>query len=104
MWSSAKSWMTRDSQGRQSTRLMKEKQKIINAARVLKLMKGGVLLLDEIDVILHPLRSELNWPLGQKVHLVCDSAFGTFLFDHVYVEIPAMYIHRILPSHRNQYK
>ena len=35
-------------------------------------VKGGVLLLDEIDVILHPLRSELNWPLGRKVPLVRD--------------------------------
>jgi hypothetical protein len=25
-----------------------------------------VLLLDEVDLILHPLKSELNWPLGAK--------------------------------------
>ena len=29
----------------------------------------GVLLLDEVDLILHPLKSELNWPLGQKLPL-----------------------------------
>ena len=26
----------------------------------------GVLLLDEVDLILHPLKSELNWPIGPK--------------------------------------
>jgi hypothetical protein len=29
----------------------------------------GVLLLDEVDSLLDPLRSELNWPLGQRVPL-----------------------------------
>ena len=24
------------------------------------------MLLDEVDLILHPLKSELNWPMGQK--------------------------------------
>jgi hypothetical protein len=37
--------------------------------RVLGLFHGGVLVLDEVDLILHPLRSELNWPLGGKVPL-----------------------------------
>ena len=27
---------------------------------------SGALLLDEVDLILHPLKSELNWPLGRK--------------------------------------
>ena len=36
---------------------------------VLELFKDGVLVLDEVDTILHPLRSELNWPLGGKVPL-----------------------------------
>ena len=34
---------------------------------ILKLFKAGVLLLDEVDLILHPLKSELNWPIGEKV-------------------------------------
>ena len=34
--------------------------------QILKLFKDGVLLLDEVDLILHPLKSELNWPLGIK--------------------------------------
>jgi hypothetical protein len=29
----------------------------------------GVLMLDEVDLILHPLRSELNWPLGKRLPL-----------------------------------
>ena len=26
----------------------------------------GVLLIDEVDLVLHPLRSELNFPIGEK--------------------------------------
>ena len=37
--------------------------------QVLGLFQSGILVLDEIDTILHPLRSELNWPLGGKVSL-----------------------------------
>ena len=33
---------------------------------ILKLFRSGVLLLDEVDLILHPLKSELNWPIGLK--------------------------------------
>jgi hypothetical protein len=33
---------------------------------ILKLFGAGVLLLDEVDLILHPLKSELNWPIGMK--------------------------------------
>ena len=36
------------------------------AAEILKLFKTGVLLLDEVDLLLHPLKSELNWPIGEK--------------------------------------
>lgn len=32
----------------------------------LKLFRSGVLLLDEVDLLLHPLKSELNWPIGLK--------------------------------------
>ena len=35
-------------------------------AEILKLFKSGVLLLDEVDLLLHPLKSELNWPIGFK--------------------------------------
>jgi hypothetical protein len=33
---------------------------------ILKLFRDGALLLDEVDLILHPLKSELNWPIGIK--------------------------------------
>ncbi len=35
-------------------------------AEILKLFRTGVLLLDEVDLLLHPLKSELNWPIGMK--------------------------------------
>ena len=28
--------------------------------------RAATLILDEVDLILHPLKSELNWPLGVK--------------------------------------
>ena len=33
---------------------------------VLDLWKSGILVMDEVDVLLHPLRSELNFPIGAK--------------------------------------
>jgi len=33
---------------------------------VMDLFQRSVLILDEVDLILHPLRSELNWPLGVR--------------------------------------
>ena len=36
---------------------------------VVDIFRSSVLLLDEVDLILHPLKSELNWPLGQKLPL-----------------------------------
>ena len=36
-------------------------------ARIMRLWKdNGVLILDEVDLLLHPLRSELNFPIGPK--------------------------------------
>ncbi|EKU21651.1 nxn protein, partial [Nannochloropsis gaditana CCMP526] len=34
--------------------------------RVLDMWRGGVLIMDEVDQLLHPLRSELNFPIGAK--------------------------------------
>ena len=34
--------------------------------KVLDMWKKGVLIMDEVDVLLHPLRSELNFPIGHK--------------------------------------
>jgi len=38
-------------------------------AKILALFKEGVMLLDEVDLILHPLKSELNFPIGDKFDL-----------------------------------
>lgn len=35
-------------------------------APILALWRDGVLLMDEVDVLLHPLRSELNFPIAEK--------------------------------------
>ncbi|KAH8066222.1 hypothetical protein JL722_639 [Aureococcus anophagefferens] len=37
--------------------------------RLLGLFKGGVAIVDEVDLVLHPLKSELNFPIGDKVPL-----------------------------------
>ena len=29
-------------------------------------MMDSIEIMDEVDIILHPLKSELNWPLGAK--------------------------------------
>ncbi|KAH3756032.1 nxn protein [Pelomyxa schiedti] len=34
--------------------------------KILDMWKRGVLIMDEVDVLLHPLRSELNFPIGHK--------------------------------------
>ena len=34
--------------------------------RIYHMWKQGVLIMDEVDVLLHPLRSELNFPIGNK--------------------------------------
>ena len=43
---------------------------------VFRMFHSGVLLMDEVDLILHPLKSELNWPLGAKVPLDLTSMNG----------------------------
>jgi len=43
-----------------------EPQEVYYCAEILKLFKSGTLLLDEVDLLLHPLKSELNWPIGYK--------------------------------------
>ena len=41
-------------------------QQAAECEKVLRIFKEGALILDEVDLILHPLKSELNWPLGRK--------------------------------------
>merc|ERR1711871_181469 len=38
-------------------------------SKILSLFKEGIMLLDEVDLILHPLKSELNFPIGDKFDL-----------------------------------
>ena len=40
-----------------------------SCVEILGVLRRSVLLLDEVDLVLHPLKSELNWPLGDKVAL-----------------------------------
>ena len=54
---------------------------------VLRLWHGGALFLDEVDVLLHPLRSELNFPIGNKHAIdLAGQRWGLpmFLFDAVF--------------------
>ena len=41
---------------------------------------GGVALLDEVDLLLHPLRSELNFPIGKKEQLDLSAPSGAQLY------------------------
>jgi hypothetical protein len=34
--------------------------------KIFNLLRASIEIMDEVDVILHPLKSELNWPLGAK--------------------------------------
>ena len=36
------------------------------AVNIVKQLQTSVLMLDEVDMILHPLKSELNFPIGEK--------------------------------------
>jgi hypothetical protein len=42
------------------------RNQVEQAARVLQIWKRSSLILDEVDLILHPLKSELNYPIGHK--------------------------------------
>ena len=48
------------------TELTVNPEDVFYCTEILKLFKEGVLLLDEVDLLLHPLKSELNWPIGDK--------------------------------------
>ncbi len=36
------------------------------AEEIFEIFRDSVEIMDEVDIILHPLKSELNWPLGMK--------------------------------------
>ena len=39
------------------------------AVQLLGVWRGAYAVIDEVDLVFHPLRSELNWPLGDKYAL-----------------------------------
>ena len=61
-------WRRRGADGSEIDEVVLRSQAEIGA-QVLQLFNGSHCLLDEVDLILHPLRSELNWPLGSKAPL-----------------------------------
>jgi Ca2+-binding EF-hand superfamily protein len=48
------------------TRLKVKSRMADELAPILKLWRSGTLIMDEVDLLLHPLRSELNFPIGPK--------------------------------------
>ena len=55
--------------------------------RVFDLWNEGVLIMDEVDVLLHPLKSELNFPIGQKIAIDLSGyrwELPIFLLDAVF--------------------
>ena len=36
------------------------------AVQLMQIWRGAVAVIDEVDIVLHPLKSELNWPLGDR--------------------------------------
>lgn len=63
------------------TELSVNPEDVYYCTEILKLFKEGVLLLDEVDLLLHPLKSELNWPIGEKhpIDFTRSKKFGTGL-------------------------
>jgi hypothetical protein len=51
------------------TKIAEKKVQAEELAKILELFRNGVMLLDEVDLILHPLKSELNFPIGEKFDL-----------------------------------
>jgi len=49
-------------------------------SQILKLFKSGVLLLSDVDLLLHPLKSELNWTIGIK-NLSVQDGNGSLMGD-----------------------
>ena len=52
------------------------KKQIEVCIAVVQTFKTGLVIMDEVDMLLHPLRSELRWPLGNKAPLDLTEPFG----------------------------
>ena len=52
--------------GMTSLELASAHSQAILADKIFEIFRSSIEIMDEVDVILHPLKSELNWPLGAK--------------------------------------
>ncbi|CAK0904785.1 unnamed protein product [Prorocentrum cordatum] len=64
-------WMTGGSRTHRQEQLSPEEEvakmeETHTCGQVLRMFHEGAVLLDEVDLLLDPLRSELNWPMGRK--------------------------------------
>jgi hypothetical protein len=51
---------------------------------IFNIFRGSIEIMDEVDLLLHPLKSELNWPLGHKEPLdFSRSSYGVGLRWHI---------------------
>jgi hypothetical protein len=60
------------------------KLQIVEASRLFSFLRKAIIIMDEVDTILHPLKSELNFPVGQKHSLELSPMrwnFPMFLLD-----------------------
>ena len=46
--------------------VVEARQQLTICDNILEIFRSSIEIMDEVDVILHPLKSELNWPLGAK--------------------------------------
>lgn len=56
-------------------------------ARILSLFRGGSLIMDEVDLILHPLKSEMNFPVGNRVDLDFQVSTCFLSFTSIYYSL-----------------
>ena len=70
-------------------------QRLGACAQLLKLFNESLLLMDEVDVLLHPLRSELNFIIGPRVDL--DLSSSRKLRTSLLVLSRAFYYREIMP-------
>ena len=52
--------------GMTSLELSSSRSQAILSDKIFEIFRSSIEIMDEVDVILHPLKSELNWPLGAK--------------------------------------
>lgn len=69
-------WRRRTSSGEAMDESQLRTQAVVGVEVLGKLVSSAALL-DEVDLILHPLKSELNWPLGAKFPLDFTHSPGT---------------------------